>query len=545
MTLSGSSDVQYAILLAVLAYGLSWLYWYLKLIVWTPLRILPGPSTPSWIYGNLKEIDAVENTALPDQWFEQYGKHFMDREFVMLPRLWTMDLRAIHHILTHHDDYPRPAENLKFLTYVFGKGLLFVRGEEHRRQRRIMNPAFGPAQIRDLTDIFHQKTIQLREQWAQSVSGGAKQVNVMKDLTRLTQDVIGLAGFNYDFHSLSPDDKPTELGTAFRKVTSANNGVSLLTFLMAMFPSLLWLPAERTRNVRESSKVIRRVGMKLVEEKKASILRAASEKHADGVERKDVQGRDLLSLLVKANMATDLPDSQRLSDADVTGQIPTFLIAGHLTTSNSATWALYALSLNPTIQQKLREELLTMQTDTPTMDELNALPYLDAVVRETLRLHTPVTMLIREAAKDDVIPVSEPFTDRYGRVHHGIKIAKGNRVIVPILAVHRSKAIWGEDALEFKPERWESPPEAIADIPGIWSHLLTFIGGPRACIGYRFSLVETKAILFHIVRTFEFELAVPPEDIAITTARLQRPSLRTAPKEGFQLPLKVKLYKGN
>ena len=73
------------------------------------------------------------------------------------------------------------------------------------------------------------------------------------------------------------------------------------------------------------------------------------------------------------------------------------------------------------MQQKLRDELLTVETDTPTMDELNALPYLDMVVHESLRLHAPVPTTIRIPIKDDVIPVSAPFTDRNGNVQDSIK----------------------------------------------------------------------------------------------------------------------------
>ena len=73
------------------------------------------------------------------------------------------------------------------------------------------------------------------------------------------------------------------------------------------------------------------------------------------------------------------------------------------------------------MQQKLRDELLTVAADTPTMDELNALPYLDMVIRESLRLHAPVPASIRVPVKDDVIPVSAPFTDRNGDVQDSIK----------------------------------------------------------------------------------------------------------------------------
>ena len=84
-------------------------------------------------------------------------------------------------------------------------------------------------------------------------------------------------------------------------------------------------------------------------------------------------------------------------------------------------WCLFALTQAPEVQRKLREELLSVDTDKPDMDQLNSLPYLDAVVRETLRVHTPVPSTLRVAKKDDVIPVSEPFVDRYGVVQDDIK----------------------------------------------------------------------------------------------------------------------------
>lgn len=98
-----------------------------------------------------------------------------------------------------------------------------------------------------------------------------------------------------------------------------------------------------------------------------------------------------------------------------------FLLAGHETTSTGTTWCLYALTQAPHIQQKLRLELLSVPTDTPTMDELMALPYLDMVVRETLRLHPPVPLTIRTSGKEQVIPVDEPFVDRFGNIQNQIR----------------------------------------------------------------------------------------------------------------------------
>ena len=143
------------------------------------------------------------------------------------------------------------------------------------------------------------------------------------------------------------------------------------------------------------------------------------------------------------------------------------MIAGHETTSFATAWTLFALAQAPQVQRKLRDELLDVKTDAPSMDELNALPYLDAVIREALRLYSPVCVTVREARKDDVIPLNNPYTDRHGLVHdhithvpplhiHGTvlmavtRIQRGTAILIPILAMNRSKIFWGEDAAEFK-----------------------------------------------------------------------------------------------
>lgn len=90
-----------------------------------------------------------------------------------------------------------------------------------------------------------------------------------------------------------------------------------------------------------------------------------------------------------------------------------FSVAGHETTSTATTWALYALSLHPDIQTKLREELFTLDSEAPDMDDLKTLTYLDWVVRETLRVHAPVPNAMRVATQDDVLPMEDGSTLRY------------------------------------------------------------------------------------------------------------------------------------
>lgn len=120
-------------------------------------------------------------------------------------------------------------------------------------------------------------------------------------------------------------------------------------------------------------------------------------------------------------------------------EIPTFLVAGYETSrymssiilqieidknshSVAMAWALYALTQNKHVQTKLRQELSKISTDNPTTDDLNGLPYLDAVVRETLRLYPPAPALVRSPIKDDCIPLSKPFTDKKGAVCNEIRL---------------------------------------------------------------------------------------------------------------------------
>ncbi|KAI0767221.1 cytochrome P450 [Fomes fomentarius] len=514
-------------LLALLAVALWKVYPFLVRAFNPSLKNLPGPPSPSLLWGNFKAIQEEDNSVPQERWTEEYHSHTITYQgFLGIRRLWTTDTRAINYILTHSAEYQKPSAARRSLAKILGKGVLFVEDEQHRQQRRVMNPAFGPSQIRELTGIFVDKAIELRDVWNAEIAKGGEpaRIDVMKWLSKMTLDVIGLAGFNYRFDSLS--GKPNELVDAFTQIFNPTMRITAMMILKDVFPFLNIIPDQRSRRIEHAQAVMRRIGTQLIAEKKAEIRR----EYADGKEK-------------DANMATDVPDSQKLSDEDVLAQVPTFLVAGHETTSTAATWCLFALTQAPEVQKKLRAELYTLDTDTPTMDDLSNLPYLDAVVRETMRIHSPVPSTIRVATKDDVIPVGEPFVDRFGEVQDSIKISKDTPIFIPVLSLNRSKKLWGEDAFEFKPERWENPPQAISNIPGVWGHLLSFLGGPRACIGYRFSLIEMKAIIYTLVRAFEFELAVPADDVQKKSAVVQRPILKSDPEGGSQMPLLIKPYR--
>ncbi|KAJ6501018.1 cytochrome P450 [Mycena vitilis] len=503
----------------------------------SPLRNLPGPPGAHWFYGNTQELVNDQFLGLIERWVAQYGNTFRIHRILGQCDLLTTDTKAIQHMLTATSIYQKSDVAREALARIVGPGILVVENEDHKRQRKIMNPAFGPKEVRALTDIFVYKSIELRDIWNKQAAqnGGVARVEALGMLSKTSLDIIGLAGFNYDIHALEAEDDaaPDELIEAFEHLCSLQTGISIWRIMRQQFPLLRHIRTKSDRIATESQAQMMSIGRRILQDSK--------QEAEEGGAFDEGRGRDLLSLLVRANTAKDISDSQRLSEEDVLAQVPTFLVAGHETTSTALTWALLALTQNTAAQSRLREELLAVTTDQPTLDELDSLPYMDCVVRETLRLHSPVTDINRIALQDDVVPLDTPYTDTHGVAHQTLQIKKGQLIFIPITSVNRDVTIWGSDAMEFKPERWDTEVPVSKPVPGIYSHMMTFISGPRSCIGYRFALAEIKALLFTLVRSFEFELAVPRAEIGQKdTGIVIRPILLSHPEAGTQLPLLVK-----
>jgi len=262
-------------------------------------------------------------------------------------------------------------------------------------------------------------------------------------------------------------------------------------------------------------------------------------------------------LLLKSNEAADLPPEQRISDEDILNNINTFMFAGSDTTSIAITWTLLVLSIYPQMQTKLRDECLSVMPSSPleslSPDEVESfyniisnLPYLDNIVKETLRLIPPVHSSVRAAEQDDVIPTSTPIKREMpdGTVFEDVepvKISKGTWVHIPIEAFNLDKEIWGQDAWNFVPERWDNLPDAVKELPGLYSNTLTFSAGPRSCIGQRFSIIEMKSFLFVLLTNFVFTPS-PDDKVGKANVVLTRPYVVGKHKEGSQCPLIVTPY---
>ncbi|KZV62140.1 cytochrome P450 [Peniophora sp. CONT] len=513
----------------------------------SPLRLVPGPPSDGFLLGNLRAIVEADPCTLHEKWAKEYGPVVKYKMFLNRDMLSIMDTRAVAHILGHPMDYQKPTFIRRALTAMLGNGLLTVEGERHKHQRRVMSPAFGIPHIRELTSIFISKSLQLRDIWASKLQEKQLEVNpddpsagkieVLSWLNKMTLDVIGLAGFNHNFNALSPNEDAHELNQALRTLLS-NDAPSVLDILHLLVPATRILKSKRDIAMKHARATLDRVGKQFLDERKSAVLAAAESK----VERRDIVGKDLLSVLIRNNMASDIPEEDCMTDDEVLAQVPTFLLAGHETTSTAVTWSLFALAQNQVAQDQLREEARACHDqEEPSMETLDALPYLDCVVRETMRLFSPIASTLRVAMKDDVIPAAKEWVDNKGARRSGVRVCKGDFVFLPFLALSRSEAIWGDDAHEWKPERWSKGIPAAASVPGIWGNSFAFSGGSRACIGYRFSVIEMKAIIYTLIRAFRFSMSVDPSEIKFKSSDVTRPHLKDKVDEGPQLPLWVSI----
>ncbi|KAI0648738.1 cytochrome P450 [Trametes meyenii] len=518
-----------------------WRLWLLySRVAHNRLRALPGPPSPSVLLGYAWQFWTTDPTELHEEWVRLFGRTIHYR-IVSHVCLFTMDTKALGRILAHDEVYQKPPPVRDFVAQMLGNGTVLTEGEQHRKQKRVVNPAFGPMQIREFTDLFLAKASQLRDVFSLEVTRhrGVAHLDVYDWVLRMTLDVIGEAAFSYNIGTLDPEDKPNELCDAFRLVSQSVTRMSWFPMLRFFFPALRILPEEQSRRFNKAHAVMSDFARQLIEDKKRELAEGGANAKASRRKR-----GDFLTLVVEANMGSTLPEGEQLSTETIIDECATFLSAGHETTAITLSWFMYSIASYPHVQEKLRKELLSVATEHPTIEQLSSLTYLDNVLREVVRLYPAIPSSLRMAMEDDLLPLGEPVYIN-GVPHDWIRVPKGTPIVIPILAINRDKELWGEDAFEFRPERWDALPEAVSSIPGIWANNLTFMGGQHACLGFRFSLNEVKVAVFTLLRAFEFELAVPAEDMGKSPTFLVRPMRLSDPERGPQLPMLVRAYRGD
>lgn len=188
-----------------------------------------------------------------------------------------------------------------------------------------------------------------------------------------------------------------------------------------------------------------------------------------------------------------------------------FIFAGKDTTSNSMSWFILMMNRYPYVAAKIREELVAKvphlmkgKLEVPTMEELKDLVYLEAAIRENLRLNPPVAVTARTALS--------PTT-----LSDGTRINAGDRVVLATYAAARQPTVWGEDAAEFKPERWiDLATGGLITVSPF--KFTSFLAGPRICLGQKFAILEMKMALAVLVARLRFRTVEDPAHITYEIA---------------------------
>lgn len=346
----------------------------------------------------------------------------------------------------------RTRERAVFFRFL-GEGLLTSEGPAHRKQRRLMLPAFHRSRLSGYGNSMVLATLATVSKWQ---DGEVRDVGA--DMSGLTLAVVGSTLF-----STEVKDTAQDIATAFNQLTINLNRM--------VFPGAIWLlrlPLPFARRIDEAQKRLDDMVYALIRERRAQ----------------GTDTGDLLSMLLLAEDAEK--PGEHLSDEEVRDQAMTLFFAGHETTSNALTWTLWLLSQHPEIERRLHAELAeVLEGRPPAFSDVPRLIFTEQIVREVMRLYPPVWTIGRQSTEELT------FGD--------YRAPKGSLLVASQWVIQRDSR-WFPDPLIFRPERWT--PEFRASLPRF--AYFPFGGGPRSCIGENFAWMEFILIIATMAQSWRF-----------------------------------------
>ncbi|KAL9385567.1 hypothetical protein Peur_022577 [Populus x canadensis] len=411
--------------------------------------------------------------------------------------LYTTDIRNIEHVLkTKFDKYTKGKYNQDIVTDLFGKGIFAVDGHKWRQQRKLASFEFSTRVLRDFScSVFRRNAAKLVR--VVSETAIADQIFDMQDtLMRCTLDSIFKVGFGVELNCLEGSNKE---GTEFMKAFDDSNSLVYRRYVDPLWKLKRYFNICSEASLKKNIKIIDDFVTKLIGTKRK--LQAEERLYND---KEDILSRFLVE---------SKKDPEQMNDKYLRDIILNFMIAGKDTSANTLSWFFYMLCKNPLIQEKVAQEVrdvTSSQDDVVNVEEfianitdttLEQMHYLHAALTETLRLYPAVPVDGRCAEVDDILP-------------DGFRMKKGDGLYYMAYAMGRMPYIWGEDAEDFRPERWlnngifqpESPFKFIA-----------FHAGPRICLGKDFAYRQMKILSIALLRFFRFKLADDTRKITYRT----------------------------
>ncbi|CAE6464854.1 unnamed protein product [Rhizoctonia solani] len=465
----------------------------------TALAKLPVPPGGNWLFGHFKDLMGPKGLDYQGELFSTYGPTTMLRGIMGGQILFTIDPAVIHAVqIKDKNKFHRAKVPTIMARTVFGGGLFAL--------------SFKRTSIALTGSIYANMPIfmGIAKETTKAVNKGLaspsnpSEVNVFPWATAAALDLIGKAGLGHSFNSFSGEQD--EYSTAIKKVTQSLIKIGPLLQLLPYVHRIgtpvfrRWVldlvPFQTIQNLRRA--------IKLQNEQAEEIIRARLELVSAGSDMSSEagRGRDIMTLLMKANESEE--SEAHIDRQEMVGHMNIFIFAGHETTSATVTRILDILAQRPDVQVRLREELSQYFKEISNEshhDALLELPYLDGIVREVLRLFPPVPNIPRVCVEDTAVPLEYPIDTASGKVT-SVPIKKGTFVFLNTVYFNRNKAIWGESANEFLPERWiESKIDEVTQtgsrLPGVYSSMMTFGAGSYACIGFKFAVMEISSVNYH------------------------------------------------
>lgn len=482
LPISSTTALAWAVVIPL--YAAVWLCWVYP-FYFSELRHVPTvPGYPLW--GQFFTVITQECGVPQRQWHKDHGP--IIRYFFPFgaERLSIADDEALKQMTVKNPyNYPKPVRAKLWMVRILGEGVLLAEGQEHVHQRKALAPGFSIQSIRALTPVFWEKSLLLAKCWRDEMTADGvttKSFEVLEWLNRATLDIIGRAGFGYEINSLEHPE--TLIREAYRLVFAFDIGSRIMHGIQAFIPASKYIPSKMNRDMQVSRGIILDKATEIVTEK----LEQAEN---------NTGGKDILSLIARDNKKLKDLGETGLSFETMRDQIMTFLGAGHDTTATGVAWAIHMLSVHPVLQSRLREEIkdfmpflfnpeTRFDQEQMTSSDVDKLPFLDNICRESLRYIPPIPMTVRQSLADDTL-------GQY-------KVPAGTVIYVLANAINRLPHFWGDDADKFNPDRWDELPKTVTP-----NAFMTFLQGPRGCIGKKFAETEMKILLCTLLSMFEFQ----------------------------------------
>jgi unspecific monooxygenase len=374
---------------------------------------------------------------------------------------------GIQHILVDNwANYRRTAAGIRILRPLLGKGLLLSQGEDWRRQRRTLAPAFAPRTV-PIVAGHVARAAAGTVTYLRSASARGRQVDLLAAMQFLALEIAGTSMFSLEMARYG-----AELRGLITRYAIRLGRPNLLDFVL---PVAIPSPRDvlRWRFRRRWLDFIRRI----IAARRAQGLAGAP--------------RDLFDLMAAA---TDPESGALFPPARLADEVATMIVAGHETTAVALFWSLNLVAGTPAIQERLAAEVANIDLGPDAAAAaLSALVYTRAVVQEAMRLYPPAFTLARMAISDDLAG--------------DVPIKAGTVVLIAPWVLHRHRRLWREPEV-FDPSRFlpgAPPPDRFAYLP--------FGIGPRVCIGAQFALTEAVLVLATLIQNFRIERA---DDTAVT-----------------------------